>query len=180
MVDGDVGRIVSLLGGDQSKPHQFIQVAEAMGKIGRPDDVLAWARRGIDATTGWQVTKLFDLSVRVLDERGDTARVLALRREHLERMPSASTYAALKSAAVEVGCWRDIVADARAVLAVWDRGGLVDVLLYQLAARRLKAAKRAATSAKLEAEFAAHLEAVRETHRRRPTLITMLDAAGLR
>jgi len=51
---------------------------------------------------------------------------------------------------------------------------------YQLAARRLKAARRAATSAGIEAEFAAHLAALRETHRRRPTLIATLDAAGLR
>ncbi len=239
VVDGDVERIVSLLGGDQSKPHQFIQVAEAMGEIGRTDDVLAWARRGIDTTTGWQVAKLFDLSVRVLDERGDTAGMLALRREHLERMPSAATYAALKSAAVAVGSWQDMVAAARAVLSARDRGGLVDALLadgdataawdvatadpdwevgeqrwlrlaearedtdpraafgvylrladlvlvttgrgqYQLASRRLKAAKRAAASAGLEAEFAAHIAALRETHRRRPTLITTLDAAGLR
>lgn len=238
VVDGDVERIVSLLGGDQSKPHQFIQVAKAMGEIGRTDDVLAWARRGIDATTGWQVARLFDLSVRVLEERGDAAGVLALRREHLERMPSASTYAALKLAAVAVGCWQEEVDDARAVLTARDRGGLVDALLadgdptaawdaatadpdwdageqrwqrlaevrentdprgafdvylrladlalvttgrgqYQLAARRLKAAKRAATSAGLEAEFAAHVAALREMHRRRPTLITMLDAAGL-
>jgi hypothetical protein len=53
VLDGDVDRIVHLLGGDLSRPHQFIRVAEAMEELGRHDDVLDWALRGIAVTSGW-------------------------------------------------------------------------------------------------------------------------------
>ena len=47
VLDGDVDRIVELLGGDLTAPHQFIRVAEAMLELGCADDALAWANRGI-------------------------------------------------------------------------------------------------------------------------------------
>lgn len=50
---------------------------------------------------------------------------------------------------------------------------------YQLAARRLKAARRAATSAGATADFEAHVLALRELHRRRPAFLAILDKAGL-
>jgi hypothetical protein len=238
VLDGDIEGIVTLLGGDLSSPHQFTQVAEAMREVGRTDDAISWARRGIDTTTGWQVARLFDLSAELVGEQGDAVGVLALRREHHERMASSSTYAALRAAADAVGAWPDEVGGARAVLTARDRGGLVDALLadgddelawdaataepdwdagekrwerlarsrestdpaaafsvylrladtallttgrgqYQLAARRLKAARRVAESAGLGIEFEAHLLGLREQHRRRPTLIAILDEAGL-
>ena len=37
MLDGDSDAIVALLGGDFSRPHQFIRVAEAMAEFGRDD-----------------------------------------------------------------------------------------------------------------------------------------------
>lgn len=55
VLDGDVDGIVRILGGDLSAPYQFIRVAEAMEELGRDDDVLAWATRGIAETSGWQV-----------------------------------------------------------------------------------------------------------------------------
>jgi hypothetical protein len=57
--DGEV--IVALLGGDLSAPHQFIQVCEAMVEVGREEEVLRWAMRGIAETDGWQVEQLYDL-----------------------------------------------------------------------------------------------------------------------
>ena len=62
VLDGDADEIVRLLGGDLRTPYQFIRVAEAMDELGRDDDLLAWARRGIAETTGWQVAKLYDLA----------------------------------------------------------------------------------------------------------------------
>ena len=61
ILDGDVDRVVELLGGDLSAPYQFIRVTEAMLELDRSDDALAWARRGIAETNGWQVGKLYDL-----------------------------------------------------------------------------------------------------------------------
>ena len=51
---------------------------------------------------------------------------------------------------------------------------------YQSAAKLLKKARRAATTAGRVADFDEHLARLREDHRRRPTLIAILDKAGLR
>lgn len=238
VLDGDVDRVVELLGGDLDRPYDFIRVAEAMLELDRSDDALAWARRGIDSVTGWQVGQLYDIAAGVLADRGDDAGVLDLRREQHQRMPSSTTYAKLKSAASS-GAWADEQAVAREVLGARDLGGLVDALLadgdvdaawtaatdanpetigdqrwarlaeereathpaaalnvylrlvdstlqqadrrnYRVAAKQLKRAQKAAAAADLSDEFAEHLAALREQHRRRPTLIGILDKAGLR
>ena len=51
---------------------------------------------------------------------------------------------------------------------------------YTRAATILKKAARAAKAAGRQAEFTDHMAALREQHRRRPTLISILDKAGLR
>jgi uncharacterized Zn finger protein len=51
---------------------------------------------------------------------------------------------------------------------------------YRAAAKQLKRAQKAAAAADLSDEFDEHLAALREQHRRRPTLIAILDKAGLR
>ena len=239
VLDGDVDRVVELLGGDLDRPYDFIRVAEAMLELDRPDDALAWARRGIDSVTGWQVAQLYDIAAGVLADRGDDVGVLDLRREQHQRMPSSTTYAKLKTAAGPSGAWADEKASARAVLGARDVGGLVDALLadgdidaawhaateantesigdqrwarlaeereathpaaalnvylrlidstlekadrrnYRAAAKQLKRAQKAAAAADLSDEFDEHLAALREQHRRRPTLIAILDKAGLR
>ncbi len=237
ILDGDVGRVVELLGGDLCAPYQFIRVTEAMLELDRSDDALAWARRGIAETSGWQVGKLFELAAGVLADRDERDEVLDLRREEHERMPSASTYALLQAAATAVDGWEVERAAARSVLAASDRGGLVDALLadgdtdeawvvatsgewdpgdrrwqhlaevreptdpvaamavylrladgalvtadrraYRVAIRHLKAARRAAGAAERTDEFVDHVRVLREQYRRRPSLIDMLDKAGL-
>ena len=107
VLDRDVDRIVELFGGDLSAPFQFIRVTEAMLELGRPDDALGWARRGIAETSGWQVAKLYDVAAGVLTDRDDRGGVLDLRRDQHERTASASTYALLQAAARMVGVWDD-------------------------------------------------------------------------
>jgi len=238
VLDGDIDRIVELLGGDLTGAHQFIRVAEAMLELGRGDDALAWARRGIESTSGWQVAKLYDIAAGVIADRGDDVAVLDLRREQHEQMPSSTTYALLKTAAAATDAWSAEQAAAREVLAARDVGGLVDALLrdgdadaawdaatrstadlgnqrwaqlaeareatepaaalgvylrlidstlqtadrraYQSVAKQLKRAQKAAAAAGVSEEFDEHLAALREQHRRRPSLIEILDKAGLR
>ncbi|MFI5003811.1 MAG: hypothetical protein ACHQE6_02235 [Solirubrobacterales bacterium] len=69
VLDGDGEAIVALLGGDLSAPHQFIRVSEAMGELGREEEVLLWAKRGIAETDGWQVAQLYDLACGVYERR---------------------------------------------------------------------------------------------------------------
>ncbi len=237
VVDQDAERLVELLGGDLSSPHQFTRVTEAMVELGRDDEALDWARRGIAETDGWQITELYALVADLLDRRGDTDAVLKLRREQHERIPSSSTYALLQEVASAQGGWDSERDAARDVLAARDPGGFVDVLLsdgdvdqawtvatdgewsphagqwkrlaeareptdpaaalgvylrladevlvdankraYRDAVRYLKAARRAATAAELVAEFDERMAELREQHRRRPSLIAMLDNANL-
>ena len=129
VLDRDVEQIVQLFGGELTSPHQFTNVAEAMLEIERVDEALAWARRGIAETSGWQVAKLYDLAANVLADRGDATSVFELRREEHRRMASSSTYARLQSAASALDRWADEIGHARAVLAARDRGGFIDALL---------------------------------------------------
>lgn len=84
--------------------------------------------------------------------------------------------------------WKRL-AEARAVthpvdaMAVWlrlvdDALATADKRAYQGAVRYLEAAKKAAVAADVRAEFDIRVAGLRETHRRRPSLIAMLDKAG--
>jgi hypothetical protein len=126
VLDGDIEAIVRLLGGDLSGPYHFIRVAKAMQELGRDDEVLAWAERGIEETTGWQVGRLYDLAAEVYASRGHLAERLALRRQQHVRMPSTRTYGLLRDAAEPTGSWSSEQGAARSLLAPGD---LVDVLL---------------------------------------------------
>lgn len=129
VLDGDVEAIVSLLGQDLTSPHQFTRVAEAMLELERPNDALAWAQRGIEATSGWQVKHLYDIAAGIHEANGDLTAVPGVRLDHHQDMPSTSTYGLLRDAARAVGAWDSHVAAAREVLGRRDRGSLVDVLL---------------------------------------------------
>ena len=238
VLDGDTQAIITLLGADLSTPHQFSRVCEAMAELGRDEDVLSWARRGITETQGWQVAKLYDFACDVYERREASLEVLALRREQHERMASLSTYGALRRAADAVDAWGVERDAARQALRDRDRGALIDALLQdgdpdgawtsaaedpawdpglarrvRLAEAReparpdealasylqitdeellqtgraayargvsvLKRARRAAQAAGQDEAFATALDDLRERHRRRPTLIAMLDKAAL-
>ena len=238
VLDGDTEAIIRLLGQDLSAPYQFIKVCEAMEELGRDDDVLSWARRGIAETQGWQVARLYDLACDVHERRSSGPEVLALRREQHGRMASAGTYRALRRAADALHAWELERDAAREALRARDRGEFVDALLedgdadgawraaaedpawdpgrtrrarlaeareatrpdealaaylrlvdeellhtgrpaYARAVSILKRARRAAAAAGQSQAFAAAVADLRERHRRRPTLVSMLDKAAL-
>jgi len=129
VLDGDIDKIIRLLGGNLTSPYQFIQVTEAMVELGRDDDALVWAQRGIVETNGWQVAQLYDLAAGVYLRRGASGEVAALRWEEHVRMTSSTTYALLREAAEATGVWDSDRAAARSVLEAKDLGGLVDALL---------------------------------------------------
>lgn len=238
VLDGDLEKIVRLLGGDLRSPHQFARVAQAMQELGLSDEVLKWTARGIAETSGWQVAGLYDLACQTHDARGERLDVLRLRRSHHERMPSLTTYTALREAARVMDAWDVERAAARAGLQARDVGSLVDALIdddevglawetaadapsdvigaarwlrlaergeaerpadavavyleivahvlqtadrraYHHAVRILKRASKAAQAAGIESAVADALTLLREQHRRRPTLIELLDRAKL-
>jgi hypothetical protein len=239
VLDGDTERIVALLGADLTRPHQFVQVAEAMAELGREDDLLAWCERGIAETQGWQTARLYDLACETHVRRGQPLEVLRLRRSQHERMPSLSSYNRLRRAAEPTDAWAIERDAARAVLRERDSRAFVDALLsdgeaqlawdtaqatkddelgsdlwlrlaesretahpadaaavyqrvadgvleetdrraYAAAVRILKRARDAAKAADDLQSFSQHIAKLREQQRRRPTMIAMLDKAGLR
>ena len=129
VLDGDTEKIVALLGGDLTRPHQFVQVAGAMAELGREDDVLVWCERGIAETRGWQTGRLYDLACETHARHGESLEALRLRRSQHERMPSLSTYNALRRAAEAVDAWSVERDAARAVLRERDVRAFVDALL---------------------------------------------------
>jgi hypothetical protein len=129
ILDGDVEEIVRELGGDLSTPYQFIRVAEAMAELGLDDQVLTSSTRGIEQTRGWQVSQLYDLACTVHTRREQPLDVLALRRAQHERMPSSSTYRALRVAAEPLDAWPVERNAARATLQRADVRAFVDALL---------------------------------------------------
>jgi hypothetical protein len=236
VLDGDSGAIVALLGGDLSRPHQFIRVAEAMVELGRDAEAIAWARRGIEQTTGWQTDQLYDLACAAYGRSGEPSEALALRRAQHERTPTSSSYRQLRAAAESIHAWTVESDAARRVLRERNPAGLVDALLddgdddlawhaasaplelgehawqrlaearqkthpaqalpvywglidstletadrraYAAAVRLLKRARDAAAAGGEIEAFEARLAALRERHRRRPSLIAMLDKAKL-
>jgi uncharacterized Zn finger protein len=195
------------------------------------------AKRAIAQTSGWQVSQLYDLACDV--QRGEPLEVLALRRAQHERMPSSSTYRALRTAAEALDAWPLEQEAARVTLQRGDPRGFVDALLgddevelawtaaaaapddalgsdlwlrlaerserdrpadalavyqriadevleqadrraYRSAARILQRARKVAQPAGELDAFAEYLTGLRERYRRRPTLIAILDKAGLR
>jgi hypothetical protein len=238
VLDGDSGAIVALLGGDLSRPHQFIRVAEAMVELGRDEEAIAWSRRGIEQTTGWQTDQLYDIACAAHVRRGEPVEALALRRAQHERTPTASSYRQLRLAAQAIHAWTVESDAARRVLEERNPAGLVDALLddgedelawqaafasagvelgehawlrlaearqkthptqalpvywrlidgtletadrraYAAAVRLLKRARDAAAAAGEIDAFQTRVAALRERHRRRPSLMTMLDKAKL-
>ena len=100
-----------------------------MVELGRDDDALAWAQRGIAETDGWPVAKLYDLAEGVYARRNARAEVVTLRWNQHRRMTSSTTYALLREAAEAAGVWDTERSSARSVLEAGDLGGLVDALL---------------------------------------------------
>jgi hypothetical protein len=236
ILDRDVEALVKLLGGELKSPCEFIRVADAMRELELDDEVLGWATRGIAETSGWQSDKLYDLACEVHARRNHPLEVLALRRAQHERMPSSSTYRALRTAADALDAWPVEREAARAVLSpyelvlalladgepepawaaahsaplealdadLWLRlaqsrepENAADALVvyqriagevleqadrraYRSAARILQRARAAAEAAGESAAFGEYLARLREHHRRRPSLIEILDKANLR
>lgn len=235
IVAQDVGAVVRLLGGDLTRGLEFVRVAEALQEMGRYDEMLAYALRGIATRTDWQARKLYEVARAGYERRGETGAVLALTRRELAAYRDHLGFARLRTAAQIAGCWDDERGPALEVLAVrprdhvlalidedpdgaWDvasaasdavgtdlwlrladlravgrpadaipvyRSAIENALRtadrrnYATAVVLLKRMRKAATSAGESAQFASYVVQLRETHRRRPTFITMLNKARL-
>jgi hypothetical protein len=164
VLDGDIETIVELAGGDLSVPYHFFRVAEAMAELGRDDLALEWTSRGIAETSGWQVSVLYDFACDTHARLGEPLEVLRLRRAHHERMPSSSTYSALRKAAGEVDAWEVEREAARAALKSRDVCGYVVALLSDGDARLAWDAAMTAQPEEIDADLWLRLAESREAN----------------
>ena len=129
ILDRDVDAIVRLLGGDLTTPYQFIRVAEAMRELGLDDEALAWAKRGIAQTSGWQVAQLYDLACDVHDARGSRSRCSRCGARSTSGCRRHPPTARCGAAAEALDAWPLEQDAARATLQRADARGFVDALL---------------------------------------------------
>jgi hypothetical protein len=100
-----------------------------MAELGRDDDVLAWAERGIAETQGWQTACLYDLACETHARRGESLEALALRRSQHGRLPHSRRTTPFQRAAEAVDAWAIERDSARAVLRERDLRAFVEALL---------------------------------------------------
>jgi len=129
----DTAAVESLLGGDLSSMYQYLRVAEAMVEMGRDEDALEWARRGLHAAAGgWMhERKLRDVVATLLEKRGDVDGATAVLREGLGRGAALDAYAMLRSVARRHARWDEERDAALAVVRLQSHEDYVEALLSE-------------------------------------------------
>lgn len=117
LLDRDAEAVVRLFGGDLQGVHRYVAVATALREIGRDDEALLWARKGMALPATWQSRGLFDVAAAVLAERSDLDATVALRQEGLSALPDTMSLAALRDAATASGQWGSLREPSLRVLA---------------------------------------------------------------
>jgi hypothetical protein len=127
--DKDPDAVVGLFGGDLKTVLDYARVAEAMLEIKRPDDALAFARRGMELPAMWQSRRLFDVAASVHTQDGDLDEVAAVRLRAVTALPDLESYIALRHAANQAGQWPKLRTAALAELAARAPNAHVQALL---------------------------------------------------
>lgn len=130
VAEGDPDQIVAVVGGDLAGPHAYLALVDALAHAGHDGLALRYALEGLQGTlVPHQSITLYDTAARMLHERGELDRCLALRREQLARIPTPTSYAALHRAAEDLRCWPPERLDALDVLMTKNFQGYLEVLL---------------------------------------------------
>jgi uncharacterized Zn finger protein len=130
ILDGDVGRVIELVGRDLDAPHDYLRVVEALQDMGEHVEALRMALEGLASRlVPHQTAQLYDLAVTLLARSGETDRVVELRHEQMERMPSESSYALLRKVATGTPAWTRERAWALDILLVERPDAWLSVLL---------------------------------------------------
>ena len=130
VAEGDPDQIVAVVGGDLAGPHAYLALVDALAHAGHDGLALRYALEGLQGTlVPHQSITLYDTAARMLRERGELDRCLALRREQLARIPTPTSYAALHRAAEDLRCWPPERLDALDVLMTKNFQGYLEVLL---------------------------------------------------
>ncbi|MBA3308727.1 MAG: SWIM zinc finger family protein [Nocardioidaceae bacterium] len=117
ILDRDAERIVELIGDGLQNWHRYQSLVEAFRELNMYDEALAWSLRGIaEAPLTPMSAPLFEAARDEYLRRGDEEAAVAVTRQRLERMPSVSSYVALRQLCRRHGSWEAEVDQARVVL----------------------------------------------------------------
>jgi uncharacterized Zn finger protein len=106
ILDGDVPQVIALVGDDLSQPYQYLRVVEALQDMGEQDEALRMALEGLGApVVPHQTAQLYDAAAALLGRQGATDRVIELRHEQMEKLPSESSYGLLRKVAGTTPVW---------------------------------------------------------------------------
>lgn len=128
ILDRDPERIVAVLGEGLGTQHLVLRVVEALDEAGLPDLAVQHAARGLALAHSPRAAALVQRLVDDATARGDSDRVLTLRRDAFGRDPSWRTLAYLREAAEAAGAWQAESAAAEQRLAEtrpWDWIGVL-------------------------------------------------------
>lgn len=151
LAGGDPDELVRIKEHDLRTPDDYREIAESLRSVGRTEDAVAWARRGLEAHAerSWQTSPLRELLADMLREGGDPDGAVHAFWQAFEIRPSVGDYRRLLTEAEragELGDWRRRAitalrervaerrpddADARSVVTVAPAVALVEILLYE-------------------------------------------------
>ncbi|MGQ0804571.1 MAG: tetratricopeptide repeat protein [Actinomycetota bacterium] len=136
---------------DLRTPDGYHEIADSLRSVGRVDDAIDWARRGLDAyaSRSWQTPPLRELLAEMLRDRGDLDGAVDAFWQAFELHPSVEAYRwllteadraghqrewkqrALKTLRVRVAERRPDDATASSIVTVTPAAALIEILLYE-------------------------------------------------
>lgn len=145
---GDPDDLIAVRTGDLRIPDDYLEIAQALVEVGRLDEAIDWARRGLDAFADrhWQTPPLREFLAALLRAGGDVVGAEALWWEAFDGHPSIEGYRKVLAETVDVDRVKDQAVDLlRARLEAGDTEGrtrnpllerspattLVEILLYE-------------------------------------------------
>ncbi len=91
---GDVDQLIEVRGRDLRSPDGYLEIARALAGVGRIDDAIEWAQRGLAEYPNrtWQLPELRDFLAGILRSQGNDAEAVELYWQGFETAPSLSSY----------------------------------------------------------------------------------------
>ena len=114
--DGDIDRLVEVKSRDLSMPYDWLQIAETLAAVGRHDEALSWAGRGVAAFPDQHDPRLDEFLCDEYHRHGRPDDALMLTWERFQASPSLTTYQRLADHAARAEVWDDWRPNAIAIL----------------------------------------------------------------
>lgn len=102
---GDVDELVAVKSRDLSHPYHYVGIAELYREVGRHDEALGWAERGVAAFPEGTDVRLREVLAEGYQRRGRHADALALMWQELTEHPALHSYRRLHASAARADVW---------------------------------------------------------------------------